>query len=185
MGQQYLPTAQLGLYFYSPLHEGYDAQGTDRLARWRGAQRQARDGQTGQDSNAATAHKVDSVGHTADPLSLMPISTASWTDGYDSPRPALSSASCHWLRLAVCAVMAKPRSRRWRNASPLPPFSTSCARDPLAQSQVFNNLICPEGWAGSGHTRVDSGTLAIRKCDLETMLVLDSVDGLDWFALLH
>ena len=41
VGQQYLPTALLGTYFYSPSQEGYEAQVTDRLARWREAQRKA------------------------------------------------------------------------------------------------------------------------------------------------
>ncbi len=39
VGQQYLPTALLGTYFYSPSQEGYEAQVNDRLARWREAQR--------------------------------------------------------------------------------------------------------------------------------------------------
>ena len=41
VGQQYLPTGLLGTYFYAPSHEGYEAQVTDRLARWRAAQEQA------------------------------------------------------------------------------------------------------------------------------------------------
>ena len=41
VGQQYLPTGLLGTYFYSPSHEGYEAQVTDRLARWRAAQEKA------------------------------------------------------------------------------------------------------------------------------------------------
>ena len=41
VGQQYLPTALLGTYFYSPSQEGYEAQVKDRLARWREAQRKA------------------------------------------------------------------------------------------------------------------------------------------------
>ncbi len=40
-GQQYLPTALLGTYFYSPSAEGYEASVRDRLARWRAAQEQA------------------------------------------------------------------------------------------------------------------------------------------------
>jgi putative ATPase len=40
-GQQYLPTALLGTYFYSPSEEGYEAQVKDRLARWRAAQEKA------------------------------------------------------------------------------------------------------------------------------------------------
>jgi putative ATPase len=40
-GQQYLPTALLGTYFYSPSEEGYEAQVKDRLARWRAAQEAA------------------------------------------------------------------------------------------------------------------------------------------------
>ena len=40
-GQQYLPTALLGTYFYNPSEEGYEAQVKDRLARWRAAQEQA------------------------------------------------------------------------------------------------------------------------------------------------
>jgi putative ATPase len=41
VGQQYLPTALLGTYFYSPSAEGYEAQVKDRLARWRAAQERA------------------------------------------------------------------------------------------------------------------------------------------------
>ncbi len=41
VGQQYLPTALLGTYFYSPPEEGYEAQVKDRLARWRAAQGKA------------------------------------------------------------------------------------------------------------------------------------------------
>jgi putative ATPase len=41
VGQQYLPTALLGTYFYSPSQEGYEAQVKDRLARWRAAQEKA------------------------------------------------------------------------------------------------------------------------------------------------
>jgi putative ATPase len=40
-GQQYLPTALLGTYFYGPSAEGYEAQVKDRLARWRAAQAKA------------------------------------------------------------------------------------------------------------------------------------------------
>jgi putative ATPase len=41
VGQQYLPTALLGTYFYSPSQEGYEAGVKDRLARWRTAQEKA------------------------------------------------------------------------------------------------------------------------------------------------
>jgi putative ATPase len=41
VGQQYLPTALLGTYSYSPPEEGYKAQVKDRLARWRAAQEKA------------------------------------------------------------------------------------------------------------------------------------------------
>ena len=41
VGQQYLPTALLGTYFYSPSEEGYESQVRDRLARWRAAQEKA------------------------------------------------------------------------------------------------------------------------------------------------
>ncbi len=41
VGQQYLPQALMGTYFYSGSQEGYEAQVVDRLARWREAQRQA------------------------------------------------------------------------------------------------------------------------------------------------
>ena len=41
VGQQYLPTALLGTYFYSPSEQGYEAQVKDRLARWRAAQERA------------------------------------------------------------------------------------------------------------------------------------------------
>jgi putative ATPase len=38
IGQQYLPTALLGTYFFDPSAEGYEGQVKDRLARWRAAQ---------------------------------------------------------------------------------------------------------------------------------------------------
>jgi putative ATPase len=41
VGQQYLPTALLGTYFYEASAEGYEAQVKDRLARWRAAQEKA------------------------------------------------------------------------------------------------------------------------------------------------
>jgi putative ATPase len=41
VGQQYLPTALLGTYFYRPSEEGYEAHVRERLARWRAAQEQA------------------------------------------------------------------------------------------------------------------------------------------------
>ncbi len=41
VGQQYLPDALLGTYFYRPSSQGYEAQIEDRLARWRAAQRKA------------------------------------------------------------------------------------------------------------------------------------------------
>jgi putative ATPase len=41
VGQQYLPTALLGTYFYSPSEEGYEAQVKERLIRWRAAQEKA------------------------------------------------------------------------------------------------------------------------------------------------
>jgi len=41
IGQQYLPTALLGTYFYRPSEQGYEAAVADRLERWRQAQRQA------------------------------------------------------------------------------------------------------------------------------------------------
>ena len=41
VGQQYLPTALLGTYFYEPSSEGYEAQVQDRLARWRATQEKA------------------------------------------------------------------------------------------------------------------------------------------------
>src|SRR3989304_4420626 len=40
-GQQYLPTALLGTYFYDPSAEGHEAQVKERLARWRAAQEKA------------------------------------------------------------------------------------------------------------------------------------------------
>jgi putative ATPase len=40
-GQQYLPSALLGTYFYRPSDQGYEAAVADRLERWRQAQRQA------------------------------------------------------------------------------------------------------------------------------------------------
>jgi putative ATPase len=33
VGQQYLPSALLGTYFYKPSEEGYEAEVKDRLAR--------------------------------------------------------------------------------------------------------------------------------------------------------
>jgi putative ATPase len=41
VGQQYLPTALLGAYFYAPSDEGYEAAVKERLARWRAAQEKA------------------------------------------------------------------------------------------------------------------------------------------------
>jgi putative ATPase len=41
IGQQYLPAALLGTYFYRPSEEGYENSVKDRLARWREAQRKA------------------------------------------------------------------------------------------------------------------------------------------------
>ncbi|MCS6910583.1 MAG: replication-associated recombination protein A, partial [Anaerolineales bacterium] len=41
VGQQYLPTALLGTYFYSPSDQGYEAIVKERLARWRAAQERA------------------------------------------------------------------------------------------------------------------------------------------------
>jgi putative ATPase len=43
VGQQYLPAALLGTYFFQPSDQGYEAAVQDRLARWRQAQRQALD----------------------------------------------------------------------------------------------------------------------------------------------
>jgi putative ATPase len=40
-GQQYLPTALTGTYFYDPSDQGYEAQVKERLARWRAAQQKA------------------------------------------------------------------------------------------------------------------------------------------------
>lgn len=36
--QQYLPTALLGTHFYKPSDQGYEAQVSERLARWLAAQ---------------------------------------------------------------------------------------------------------------------------------------------------
>ena len=41
IGQQYLPAALLGTYFYTPSAEGYESQVRERLERWRAAQRLA------------------------------------------------------------------------------------------------------------------------------------------------
>ena len=40
-GQQYLPAALLGTYFYRPSAEGYEVAVSERLTRWRSAQRAA------------------------------------------------------------------------------------------------------------------------------------------------
>ena len=40
-GQQYMPTALLGSYFYQPSDQGYEAEVEQRLSRWRTAQRHA------------------------------------------------------------------------------------------------------------------------------------------------
>ena len=40
-GQQYLPNALLGRYFYEPTDQGYEAEVQQRLERWRAAQRAA------------------------------------------------------------------------------------------------------------------------------------------------
>jgi putative ATPase len=39
--QQYLPKSLLGTYFYNPSSQGYEAEVTERLDRWRAAQRKA------------------------------------------------------------------------------------------------------------------------------------------------
>jgi hypothetical protein len=39
--QQYLPRPLLGTYFYNPSSQGYEAEVTERLRRWREAQRLA------------------------------------------------------------------------------------------------------------------------------------------------
>ncbi|MBI3762270.1 MAG: AAA family ATPase [Chloroflexi bacterium] len=54
VGQQYLPTAILGTYFYSPSEEGYEAAVKDRLARWRDAQRKALGIETTEEAPAVT-----------------------------------------------------------------------------------------------------------------------------------
>ncbi len=41
VGQQYLPDAMLGTYFYTPSEQGHEAAVKDRLRRWRTAQEQA------------------------------------------------------------------------------------------------------------------------------------------------
>ena len=41
VGQQYLPEGVLGTYFYTPSDQGYEAEVTARLERWRAAQRAA------------------------------------------------------------------------------------------------------------------------------------------------
>jgi putative ATPase len=39
--QQYLPASLLGTYFFEPSSQGYETQVSERLARWRAAQRLA------------------------------------------------------------------------------------------------------------------------------------------------
>ena len=55
--QQYLPTELLGTHFYQPSNQGYEAQVSDRLARWRLAQTTARLPQPPPEKNAD--HPVD------------------------------------------------------------------------------------------------------------------------------
>ncbi len=48
VGQQYLPRDLLGTYFYTPSDQGYEVQVSERLERWRAAQREALDIEAGQ-----------------------------------------------------------------------------------------------------------------------------------------
>jgi putative ATPase len=59
VGQQYLPDALLGMTFYTPSNQGYEAEVARRLERWRRAQAQAlgleQPPQTVEDHDADTA----------------------------------------------------------------------------------------------------------------------------------
>jgi putative ATPase len=61
IGQQYLPAALLGTYFYTPSGEGYEAQVRARLDRWRAAQRQALDLESFQELPDLTEAAIDRI----------------------------------------------------------------------------------------------------------------------------
>ena len=61
VGQQYLPAALLGVYFYAPSSEGYEAQVRQRLDRWREAQRQALGIEAGRELPALAEAAVERI----------------------------------------------------------------------------------------------------------------------------
>ena len=63
VGQQYLPTALLGTYFYTPSGEGYEAEVKDRLARWRAAQEKALELQETTTVEEASTAEVAAIKH--------------------------------------------------------------------------------------------------------------------------
>ncbi len=60
-GQQYLPTALLGRYFYEPTDQGYEAEVEQRLERWRAAQRAALGIEMTQQSPALSEEEIMQV----------------------------------------------------------------------------------------------------------------------------
>ncbi len=60
-GQQYLPTALLGRYFYKPTDQGYEAEVEQRLERWRAAQRAALGIEMTQQSPALSEEEIMQV----------------------------------------------------------------------------------------------------------------------------
>lgn len=65
--QQYLPKALLGTYFYQPSDQGYEAQVSDRLARWREAQRQALGITRVEDIPDLSQDEIDEIKHKHKP----------------------------------------------------------------------------------------------------------------------
>ena len=60
-GQQYLPTALLGRYFYEPTDQGYEAEVEQRLERWRAAQRAVLGIEMTQQSSALSEEEIMQV----------------------------------------------------------------------------------------------------------------------------
>jgi putative ATPase len=60
-GQQYLPTALLGRYFYKPTDQGYEAEVEQRLERWRAAQRAVLGIEMTQQSSALSEEEIMQV----------------------------------------------------------------------------------------------------------------------------
>ncbi|HEX6303191.1 MAG TPA: AAA family ATPase [Anaerolineales bacterium] len=65
--QQYLPKALLGTYFYQPSDQGYETQVSDRLERWREAQRQALGITRIEDIPELSQDEIDEIKHKHKP----------------------------------------------------------------------------------------------------------------------